>query len=542
LSKKIVNDKIETHIFRPEHMTATISPSIKLAKQSLFEKRYNKALTLSDRILKDDPACVDALLVKAIVLQKTKQLQESKNILLSMVSVNDNFLPGLVVLTQVLIELKDFSEAATFAEQALQLSPENPALWLDYSNCLYQVSSKQKADEAYKKHLIFDAKHPLLRQSLSAFFNGEVAKSERLVRRYLQGHPNDVNALRLLAEMAIQLGILGDAQSLLERTLSLAPDYHLARLNYAHTLNKRERSSQALEQIKLIEKAQPEHMPVQVTKAAILVKLGQYTQASELYSTILAKQPNQPQIWCSKGHVEKTLGNQRAAIECYHESIALMPEHGESYWSLANLKTYQFTDAEIANMEKVHNDAVNLKDEDNAHLCFALGKAFEANKNIAQSFHYYRIGNEIKKKLEPHDQSQIEQMVKRNIDFFNRYTTKASQQHEPSPIFIVGLPRSGSTLLEQILSSHSMVDGTKELPDIMAIARSLSQVRKREDENKYPQILEHYSPDQLAELGQKYLNGTEPHRGSAPYFLDKMPNNFFTHWFDKKYSAQCKNY
>ena len=499
---------------------------ISQAKRCLVEKRFNQALSLSEAALAVYPECIDSVLVRAIAFQQLGSLNDSMLALRAILQKQPTFVPAKIVLAEVLMAKKAFEQALPIIEDALKSVPEHAGLWREYSNCLNSVGRNEQANQAFKQHLIYGTRHPPLRSSIAAFFDGEFAKAERQVRRFLQSHPNDVSAIRLLAEIALKLGILADAQTLLERALSIAPDYHLARLNYAHTLNKRERSQLALEQIEILEKSQPQHLPVQLVKAAILIKLGFYQQACDIYSSILSDQPGLAEVWCSKGHAEKTLGNADAAILCYKRAIAISPGNGEPYWSLANLKTYQFSSQEIDAMEALYEQDQNLTAEDRAHLCFALGKAHETAKRHDNAFSFYQRGNDIKRKIDPYQEHDVEQLVQRNIEFFSSFKAPKIDNADPTPIFILGLPRSGSTLLEQILSSHSQIDGTKELPDVMSLARRLGNKRKKQDADRYPESLKQCSKDKLVQLGSDYLAGTQPHRKNAPFFIDKMPNNF----------------
>ena len=504
----------------------THSDDIRKAQGFLVKKQYAHANEISERILSSEPNNFDALLIKTIALQHQNLPSQALQCLQEIKRQRGDYVPLILIEVQLLQSLGDNQQAALLAETALNSQPENASLWQELSQALYKTARHESAERAFKQYLLHSAEHPLLRDSLEALLNEHLPKAERAVRTFLQQHPNNVSGLRLLAEIALKLGILNDAQLLLEKALSIAPNYHLARLNYAHTLNKREKSQLALIEINKLESAQPNHIPMLLVKAAILVKLNDFKTAVSVYQKILKNHDNQPSIWCSLGHAQKTLGMQKDAIASYHKAIELEPNYTEPYWSLANLKTYSFSDTDFDNMLLASKYLEEKADVNAAHICFALGSAYEKRKEFDQSFVFYERGNKIKQQLEPYDADGLEELVNRNIRYFSDNHDKAAVSAAPTPIFIVGLPRSGSTLLEQILASHSMVDGTRELPDILSIARQLGNKKRKNDEDMYPQSLQNLSTGELEALGSKYLSDTAHYRNGAPYFIDKMPNNF----------------
>jgi tetratricopeptide (TPR) repeat protein len=324
--------------------------------------------------------------------------------------------------------------------------------------------------------------------------------------------------------------MLEDAEKLLVRCLELAPEFHVARLNYAHVLNKKEKLAPALAQVDHLLKAQPKkEYAYLLLRASILVKIGNFEQARQCYEYLLSNFEPRAGIALSYAHTLKTIGQQQEAIDAYRQTIELKPSFGDAYWSLANLKTFRFEDSDLDAMraEIVKPDCTR---EDHFHLCFALGKALEDRKQFDESFEYYLRGNDIKEKLEQYDADFTADNARRiqavcTRDFLS--ASSASGCQAPDPIFIVGLPRAGSTLLEQILASHSLVDGTKELVDIINIVRRLGSRKMKTDVSLYPELLTDLSAAQLAELGQEYIDRTRIQRADAPFFIDKMPNNFF---------------
>jgi tetratricopeptide (TPR) repeat protein len=264
-------------------------------------------------------------------------------------------------------------------------------------------------------------------------------------------------------------------------------------------------------------------------KAASLARLGEYEQAIPLYVQLSKEIPGEARIWLSLGHALRSAGRQQESITAYRKCLAVQPSFGEAYWSLANLKTFRFEQADVAAMQDLLRQTA-LSDDDRFHLHFSLGKAFEDAGEFADSFSNYAQGNRLRRQQTNYDPNETTQHVERSKALFSASflaDRTGCGAAEPDPIFIVGLPRSGSTLIEQILSSHSLVEGTMELPDISFLARRLSEQKQRKEGSKYPETLGELEREQLRALGEEYLARTRIHRKSGrPFFIDKMPNNF----------------
>lgn len=507
--------------------TGNISIALQHAHEMLIHKAFEPALEQGQEILKLYPNEPNALFIVGSALREVGQLDKATNILQKLVKQTSGFAIAHQELAFALAEQKKIRPAISSLTNAINIESNLPLSWKLLSELFQSIGDSKQAEHAYNNYLRFSAKHPKFGDALQAFIENKLAVSENLCREHLKQHPTDVNAIRLLAEIAIKLGIFEDAEHLLIRCLELAPDYQLARLNYAHVLNKREKSQQALAEIDKLEQ-QKNVPPQQILKAAILVRLGKFKEAINLYDHLITTLPEQAGLYTSRGHALKTIGEQGAAIASYRQAITCLPCYGEAYWSLANLKIFRFEQVEIEQMQKILLDE-KLSLVDRVNICFALGKALEDTGEFAHSFSFYQQGNTLKEKIERYDANETSHLIARTISvctphlFSQEINTGCSK---PDPIFIVGLPRSGSTLLEQILASHSMVDGTKELPDITAMVRRLSERKKRSDISKYPEVIARISSEQLKSLGEEYINKTLVHRGSAPYFIDKMPNNF----------------
>jgi tetratricopeptide (TPR) repeat protein len=274
------------------------------------------------------------------------------------------------------------------------------------------------------------------------------------------------------------------------------------------------------------EKRNPNYMAL---KAAALARLGEQVQARDVYETMLRDFPNSPKAWMSYGHTLRALGDSAKSIAAYRRGIDMLPTLGEAWWSLANLKTFRFTAEDMARMEAALS-AQRLSNEDRFHLHFALAKALEDDGRYAESWDHYEKGNALRREEVDYDADETHAQRERTRALFTPafFAERKGWGHDaPDPIFIVGLPRSGSTLLEQILSSHSQVEGTMELPDIIAMARRLGGKKRKDDVRLYPEVLANLSRDDIRALGEEYIDRTRVQRKTdKPFFIDKMPNNF----------------
>lgn len=419
-------------------------------------------------------------------------------------------------------------DAIAALQRAVAIAPKLPASWKLMGE-LFQIDGDERsAAEAFNQYLLATSEDPNLILAIQRFNAGKTGQAEQLCRKFLMDNPANVSAIRLLAEIGLKVGVLVDAERLLERCLELAPDFTLARMSYAKVLTRREKLEQALEQADYLLENQAEKPAYLALRASILVRMGDYESALPCYEYILERYPAQPSVMLSYGHSLRAVGEQEKSIEAYRKTIGLRPSFGDAYWSLANLKTFRFNDSDLDEM-RAQLQSKDCAHEDYFHLCFALGKALEDREQFDESFKYYHLGNAIKEKLTGYKAENIHHYVQRmkaicRKDVFSNGERTGCQL--PDPIFVVGLPRSGSTLLEQILASHSRVDGTKELIQILAIAKRLGGTRKEAEESRYPGILAELSNSQLEELGQSYIDRTRIQRGTAPFFTDKMPNNF----------------
>ena len=419
-------------------------------------------------------------------------------------------------------------EAVASLRKAVRLSPKHAGAWRTLGDQLNAAGDEDGSRKAYEKHLQASTRHPELVEAANYLYEKKLAKAERLTREVLKKDPVDVIAIRMLAGIGIKAGQLEDAQNLLERCLELAPDFHHARHAYANVLMRRHDLEGSLREVDRLLALEPKNPAYLLLKGSLLARIGDHPPALEIYEQVLKHYPRQASAHMYYGHTLKTVGRLDDAVSAYRKSIELSPSIGESYWSLANLKTFRFTDDDIANMREQFEPETG-DPENQGHLAFALGKAFEDRKEFDESFDFYKQGNSIRGRHHRYNVKKnifdsARQIRSLDADFF--VARKDVGCTAPDPIFVVGLPRSGSTLLEQILASHSLVQGTSELPDIIAISRKLGGKTRKNPAGKYPEILAELTPQQFKELGESYINTTRVQRNDSPNFTDKMPNNF----------------
>lgn len=420
-------------------------------------------------------------------------------------------------------------QAVESLRRAVRLKPDIGDAWRRLGDHLTAMGDTDGADAAYANHIKVSTRDPRLLAPAAALCENRIAEAEALLRQHLKQHPTDIAAIRMLAEVAARLGRYEDAEALLTRGLELAPGFTAARHNYAVVLHRLNKSSAALAEIDRLLAAEPRNPGFRNLRAAVLARIGEFDEAIRAYAEVLADYPGNARMWMSYGHALKTAGRRDECIEAYRKSIELAPGLGEAWWSLANLKTFRFTESDRAAMRE-QLTRPDLTPEDRFHFHFALGKALEDAALYEESFGHYSEGNRQRRKGIPYDAEETTAHVRRNREFFTpAFFAERSGWGSPAPdpIFIVGLPRAGSTLVEQILSCHSQVEGTMELPDVIGIARRLGGRQRKSEASKYPEVLATLDAGQLRELGEQYLAQTRIQRKTgAPRFIDKMPNNW----------------
>lgn len=419
----------------------------------------------------------------------------------------------------------DPESAAEQARSILSEDEQNRDALRLLSSALRRLGREEEADQAALEAIKAASNEPALVGAARAIRAGDLKAAEHLVRPFLSRNPDDPAALRLLAEIAAQVGALDDAEKMLRRAIELAPVYASAHLKLAKVLFDKGDFPGAIGQLDHLLAVNPEHGRARSTKAATLVRVGEYDEAIALYEQLIARTPEKPDLWISYGHILNTVGRFPDAVAAYRRAVDLRPAQGEAWFYLSNLKTSRFTDDDVAAMlSTLERD--DIDDDARLQLYFALGKAFEDAADYAKAFEHYAAGNRIRADQLKYDPGEMHSLVRASERTFTREffgEREAAGSKNPDPIFVLGLPRAGSTLVEQILSSHSMIEGTSELPYIPAIRQQLSAGSPDE----YPAALARLSHPELAALGTRYLASARANRKTdRPFFIDKLPNNW----------------
>ena len=492
------------------------------------EGRHDEALRDARRLIDDLPENRDLLLIEAISLRHLRRMDESLTALERLEELQPRF--SLLHQERGLchVALKDAPLAIDCLLRAVNINPALPASWSMLEGLYRMVGDTANAAIAASHVAVLKGLPPEVVRATSLFSDGDLAPAEQIIRAYLLAHGNQPEAMRLLAKIGMAHDILDDAEILLEGVLVLAPDYRAARYDYAHTLALRHKYLLAREQVEQLLALEPGNLDYRALAATCAVGLGEHEAVIALYRDMLVDRPQDPDVHLWLGHALKTIGKVPEAVDAYRAAAAVRPDFGDAYWSLANLKLYRFSDAEMARM-RAEAAAPTTAPADRHHLCFALGKALEDRGETAESWSYYQRGNALQRSesryrpeiMETNTAGQIRTCTR---EFFRRRTGWGAA--DPDPIFILGLPRSGSTLLEQILASHSQVEGTQELADIQRIVLDLQGRDSDLDNPRYPGALADMAREDFLRLGEKYMADTRVYRSGKPFFIDKMPNNF----------------
>ena len=487
------------------------------------------AETQAREILKVVPDNPDAVRLLAAALRTQGNIEAARDAI-EPVAINHRTHPRLQFeMAMVLAEQGDDDAAIKALRRAVRHDRNMADAWLALADRLRLKGDAKGSDEAYAEQIRASTRDPQLLTAAAALCENKLAIAERLLRAHLKEQPTDVAAIRMLAETGSRLGQYADAEKLLARCIELAPGFAPARHNYAVVLHRQGKFGDALVETELLLADEPNDPNYRALQAALLGRIGDFTRAISAYEILLARYPNQARGWLSFGHALRAVGRQAESVDAYRRSIALVPSFGEAYWSLANLKTFRFEPSEIAAMrtQLAHSD---LAAEDRLHLNFALAKALEDQGDFSESFENYAKANAIRRRATGYNPDLVAENVARAKALFTRSFMAAHNDvgsDAPDPIFIVGLPRSGSTPVEQILSSHSAIEGTMELSDIIAMAQRLGGRQKRAERSAYPDVLAEIPREEFAALGNEYIERTRIQRHtSRAYFIDKMPNNF----------------
>ena len=498
-----------------------------MLRQSLGRGRYAEVLQVADAYLGEHRGNRELLYLVAVSLRMLQRIPEALGTLATLQSFHPKYSRLFQERGHCYVFTRDAEKAVEAFEWAIRYNPALPASWQALEK-LYRIVGRAGDAANAASHVAKLATLPApVIAARSMVADGDYQDAERTIRAYLLDKPDDVEALRVLSMLARQFEFNTDAEVLLDKLLSIAQNYNSARYDLILTLVDLHKHQRAREEAERLMKAEPRNVGVRVTYAGILMALGDVDGSIERYQKLITEMPRDSELHQSLGHALKTKGESAKAIEEYHRAIDLRPEFGEAYWSLANMKTYRFTDAELAQMRQYETQPY-LQDADRYHMCFALGKGLEDRGEYAESFTYYERGNALKKEGSLYRAGAQERAVRKQMDictaeFFAE--RRGWGCPDASPIFVLGLPRAGSTLLEQILASHSQIEGTMELANIPRLVGSLGSGDKFGDTH-YPGVLAELTAEQCREFGEAYIRDTQVYRRGKPFFIDKMPNNF----------------
>jgi tetratricopeptide (TPR) repeat protein len=491
--------------------------------------QHDAVLSAVRPLLIDLPENRDLLLIEAMSLRLSARVPEALAVLDRFADLHPRFSRMWQERGLCFVALKDAPNAVDALLRAVNINPALPMSWKMLEGLYRLTRDPENAARAGEHVATLAALPPDVVVATAHFSDGELEPAEQIIRAYLVRHGDHVEAMRLLARIGMAREVFDDAEILLESLLALAPDHLPARHDYAQCLVQRQKFGLALEQLAMLLAHDPASFDNRLLAATVAVGLGEQASAVALYRALLAEAPESADMHLWLGHALKTIGEVPEAIAAYRAAATLRPDFGDAYWSLANLKTFRFEDAEIARMHAAET-ARETSLADRVHLCFALGKALEDRGDTAGSWSCYERGNALQRAASRYRPEIIETNTRRQIAvctpaFFEGRAGWGVA--DPDPIFILGLPRSGSTLIEQILASHSQVEGTQELADIQRIVQDMQGRDPDLDDPRYPGALADLTRDDIAALGRRYLDETRIYRTrGTPFFVDKMPNNF----------------
>ena len=494
----------------------------------MLAKRFDEALADLGDWLRDDPDNQEALYMAAVCQRYKTRFDAALDTLDRLKAIAPEHGRAHQEEGHTYRDMGRPDDALRAYARACRYNPALEASWRGQLAIFRQKGYERQAIQVQAELERLAKLPPPLVGVMDLIAQGRLLKAEDVCRQFLQKVPHHVEAMRLLAEIGMRLGVLDDAEFLLESATKIEPDNVQVRLAYIQALRKRQKFVQALDEARNLLRTSPENPQFKSLFAVECMQTGDYDTAIATFDDILEQIPGDPVTLTSKGHAYKTQGQYERAVASYRDAIASQPQYGEAYYSLANLKVYTFDDDEIASLHEQESSR-NLSHIDRIYICFALGKAYEDRRDFATSFKYYEQGNRLKKSASRYSAEQMSDEFKAQKEvctarLFERNAGTGCDAADP--IFIVGLPRAGSTLLEQILSSHSEVDGTLELPNILSLSQRLRRRGRHGGSQGYPDVLAELGDVELEQFGKQFIADTRVHRKGAAFFIDKMPNNF----------------
>ncbi len=501
---------------------------IKRAQSEMQAGRFEAAAALADEVLATSPADQEGLYLAAVAERYLYNFSVASDHLNALKKAAPEYGRAYQEEGHLFLATGDKERALNAFKLATRYNPALVASWKAQIGLFQAQGQQPDADAATAQFRRIQSLPPVLLAVTNHLFEGRILKAEEMVRAFLQKQPHHVEGMRLLADIGSRLGVHEDADFLLETAIGLEPDNIQLRIDYIQVLRKRQKYAAALAQAKALLKRDPNSPAFQSLFAIEAMQAGDYEDALRAFDAVLEKLPEDTATMTSRGHALKTYGRSEDAIRSYQAALRSDPYNGDAWYALANLKTYRFSDDELDRMQAAQRSP-DLSFMSRVHIAFALGKAFEDRGDYQAAFTSYETGNALKQKQTRYTTEQMLTEFEAQKTYCSKDVLSAQSDlgcPAPDPVFIVGLPRAGSTLIEQILASHSQVDGTLELPNILSLAHRLRGRNLMSDRDRYPRVLAELSTEELTKLGETYLEDSQIHRKGAAYFTDKMPNNF----------------
>ena len=505
---------------------ATREEQLKSAQDALKAGQFEDGLAYVSSVLVANSDDGEALYMAAVASRYLKRFEDASAYLARLHAAMPEYGRAWQEEGHLALARGEDDTALDAFSRATRFNPSLEASWREQARLAAAQGCVQEANAGQAQLARLNTLPRELVAVTNHLHEGRLLRAEEICRHFLRRNPRNVEGMRLLAKIGLKLGILDDAEFLLESAIAFAPKNVQLQLDFIDVLRRRQKFERAHEEAEKLHKTDPGNPLFRSRLAIECMQTGDYDRAFELFGDVLAKLPQDPATLTSMGHALKTTGRRDEAIARYREAIAAKPDHGDAHYALANLKTYEFSDAEVAVMRE-QAERTDLAFMDRVHLSFALGKALEDRGDHESSFGFYEQGNALKRAQTRYSADAMSaELAKQRSACTPELLKKHSGTGHPAPdpIFVLGLPRAGSTLLEQILASHSQIDGTLELPDILALAHRLRG--RKAGQSLYPEILHDLGSDELAKLGREFIENTRVHRRDAPFFIDKMPNNF----------------
>ena len=521
--------------------------SVREAQRLLGQGAPDAAAGLMEELLAAEPDNDEARYALAVARRHQHRWPQALDTLGAVLEARPGFGRAHQEVGYNYIALRNFPRAGAAFERAIAADPSLVNSWKCLAKLYHDAGNTARLAEVTDQLGFLETLPAELLAVISYLSEDRLADAERLCKRFLQSNRTHVEGMRLLAEIATRNRAYDEAEFVLESCVEFHPEHRNARLQYVNILMRMQKFARAHEQAeRLLREVETGglavsgggqgvlHRPadedsVRALYAAACAGVGKNADAIESFERLMQRHPENHFYPVSLAHVRKAEGDIDAAIGLYRKAYALKPDHGDAYWSLANTKSHEFTEEELTRMEALVADA-STGENDRIQVCFALGDAWERRREYERSFEFYRRGNALKQPSTYHSPDHLQVRIDGQVAVCTEELFERRQGlgcDAPDPVFVVGLPRAGSTLLEQILSSHSAVDGTMELHNVLNLAKRLRGRDAPGEAPRYPRILGELEDDYFRRFGEQFIEDTRAYRGAAPYFVDKMPNNFF---------------